>query len=64
MAAMEKYPGLTKPIYLKGYRYNMHLAPRCLLVELGNQNNTLEEARNAIPPLADILNSVLDAKID
>ena len=42
MAAAQYYPGLTRKIYLKGYRYNMHLRPRYLLVELGAQNNTVE----------------------
>ena len=46
-------------IYLKGYRYNMHLRPRTLLVELGAQNNTVEEAINACDPLAHILDMVL-----
>ena len=47
LKAAEYYPGLTRRIYLKGYRYNMHLRPRTLLVELGAQNNTVEEAINA-----------------
>lgn len=59
LKAMQTYPNLTKPIYLKGYRYNLHLLPRSLLIELGSQNNTVEEAKNAIPPLADVLNRVL-----
>lgn len=57
--AYEYYPGLTRKIYLKGYRYNMHLMPRYLLVELGAQNNTVEEAMNACDPLAHILDMVL-----
>ncbi len=59
LKAAEYYPGLTRRIYLKGYRYNMHLRPRTLLVELGAQNNTLEEAMNACDPLAHILDMVL-----
>lgn len=59
LKAMEYYPGLTRKIYLKGYRYNMHLCPRSLLIELGAQNNTLEEAMNACGPLAHILDLVL-----
>lgn len=59
LKAMEYYPGLTRKIYLKGYRYNMHLCPRYLLVELGAQNNTLEEAKNACGPLAHLLDMVL-----
>ena len=59
LAAEEYYPGLTRKSYLKGYRYNMHLRPRTLLVELGAQNNTVEEAMNACDPLAHILDMVL-----
>lgn len=57
--AMEYYDGFTKPIYLKGYRYNLHLKERSLLIELGNENNTVEEAKNAAAPLAEILCKVL-----
>ena len=59
LKAAEYYPGLTRRIYLKGYRYNMHLRPRTLLVEPGAQNNTVEEAINACDPLAHILDMVL-----
>lgn len=59
LKAAEYYPGLTRRIYLKGYRYNMHLRPRTLLIELGAQNNTVEEAKNACDPLAHILDMVL-----
>lgn len=60
--AMEYYPGLTRKIYLKGYRYNMHLREKYLLIELGAQNNTVEEAMNACDPLAHILNMVLSGE--
>ncbi len=62
LKAMELYPDFTKPIYLKGYRYNLHLMPRSLLIELGNQNNTVQEARNAAAPLADIIDAVLSGR--
>ena len=61
LKAMEYYPGLTRKIYLKGYRYNMHLCPKYLLIELGAQNNTVEEAMNACDPLAHILDMVLSS---
>ncbi len=57
--AGEYYPGLTRKIYLKAYRYNMHLMPRTLLIELGDSNNTVEEAMNTCDPLAHILDLVL-----
>lgn len=59
---MEYYPGLTRKIYLKGYRYNLHLKERALLVELGAQNNTVEEAMNACGPLAHALHLVLSGE--
>lgn len=59
LAAEEYYPGFTRSIYLKGYRYNMHYCPKSILVEVGAQTNTLEEAMNAMEPLADLLHKVL-----
>lgn len=55
----EYYPGLTRRIYLKGYRYNMHLKPRYLLIEMGAQTNTYEECYNACVPLARMLDMEL-----
>lgn len=62
--AMETYEGFTKPIYLKGYRYNLHVAERALLVELGNENNTVEEAKNAAKPLAKVISDVLKGEVN
>jgi len=59
LTATEYYPDFTRRIYLKGYRYNMHLLPKSLLVEVGAQTNTFQEAKNAMEPLADILVKVL-----
>lgn len=59
LKAMEKYPGLTRRIYLKSYRYNMHLAPKALLVEAGAQTNTVKEMKNSMVLLAEILHGVL-----
>lgn len=61
--AMEQYDGFTKPIYLKGYRYNLHVAERALLIELGNENNTVEEAKNAAVPLAKVIADVLKGDV-
>lgn len=63
LAAQTYYPGLARKIYLKGYRYNMHLKPRTLLIELGAQNNTLEEAMNACDVLAQLLDLVLSGEV-
>lgn len=60
LACNEYYPGLTRKIYLKGYRYNMHYCPRTLLIEMGAQTNTVEEIMNACDPLAHVLSMVLN----
>ena len=56
----EYYPGFARSIYLRAYRYNMHLCPKTLLIELGAQTNTVEEIREALGPLAHVLSMVLD----
>lgn len=58
----EYYPGFARKIYVKGYRYNMHLCPKTLLIELGAQTNTEEEIRNSLHPLAHVLSMVLSQK--
>ena len=62
LKAMELYPTITRPNYLKGYRYNLHLREKSLLIELGNQNNSSQEALNALEPMAEILDAVLQGK--
>lgn len=59
VAANEYYPGIARKVYLKAYRFNMHLKPKSMLIELGAQNNTVEEIMNACDPLAHILSIVL-----
>jgi stage II sporulation protein P len=56
------YPGLARKNYLKAYQYNQHMCPRSTLIEVGADNNTFEEAKNAMEPLADILGQVLVQK--
>lgn len=58
-AAEEYYPGLARKNYINAYRYNMHLCGRTTLLELGAQNNTVEEIMNACYPIAHILDMVL-----
>ena len=42
--AETSYPGMTRPLYFGNFMYNMNLAPGSLLVEIGTDANTLEEA--------------------
>lgn len=59
LAAESMYPGFARRIYLKGYRYSLHMMPKSLLVEAGAQTNTVEEMKNAMDLLANILCEVL-----
>ena len=59
LASESMYPGFARHIYLRGYRYNLHLLPKSLLIEAGAQTNTVEEMRNAMEVLAETLYYVL-----
>lgn len=59
LLARELYPDFTRNIYLKAERFNLHLRPRSLLIEAGTQLNTVEEERNAMEPLAELIYQVL-----
>ncbi|MBH1941425.1 stage II sporulation protein P [Mobilitalea sibirica] len=62
MKSLELYPGLFYKNYLQCYRYNMHVRPKCILMELGTHENTLQSAKNAMEPFAEILDAVLQGK--
>lgn len=57
-----EYPDFLRRIYIKGYQYNLDRRPKATLIEVGGQTNTVEEAKNAMEPLADILNQVLSGE--
>ncbi|HCC08172.1 MAG TPA: stage II sporulation protein P [Clostridiales bacterium] len=59
LQANEIYPNLMRKILIKPYRYSLFMKPKSLLVEVGAQNNTLEEAKNAMEPFADMLAKVI-----
>ncbi|MDD2978758.1 MAG: stage II sporulation protein P [Hespellia sp.] len=59
LACETYYPGFARHIYLKGYRYNLHLLPKSLLIEAGAQTNTVQEMKNAMDRLAEILYHVI-----
>ena len=45
-------PGITRPLMVKTGRYNQHISERCLLIEVGHNRNTLEQALGSMPYLA------------
>ncbi len=59
LAASQQYADFIRRTMISAYRYNLHYREKSLLVEVGAQNNTTEEAMNAMEPLAKLLNEVL-----
>jgi len=59
MAANQLYPGIARRIYLREFRYSLHMLPLSTLIEVGAQNNTKQEALNAMHPLANIIAAVV-----
>lgn len=43
----QDYPSLMRPVTVRAARYNQHLSPGALLVEIGTAGNSLDEALNA-----------------
>ncbi|MBQ9298898.1 MAG: stage II sporulation protein P [Clostridia bacterium] len=56
--------GLCRGVSLKSGRYNQHVAPCCVLIEVGNNYNTLEEALAAMPCLANAICALADGQIE
>ncbi|MCL2839260.1 MAG: stage II sporulation protein P [Defluviitaleaceae bacterium] len=59
LAANQLYPGIARRIYLREFRYSLHMMPLSTLIEVGAQNNTKQEALNAMHPLANIIAAVI-----
>jgi stage II sporulation protein P len=56
------YPGFTRRNYVNAYKYNLDLCKQCMLIEVGAQTNTYQEARNAAEPLAMLINLTMGKK--
>jgi len=52
-------PGLAREVKIKDGRYNQHLSPNAVLIEVGHHENTLQEALNAVPYLAEAIMNVV-----
>lgn len=55
----DQFPGLCRDVCIKSGRFNQHVAPACILVEAGNNRNTLAQVLAAMPYLADAIDSAL-----
>ena len=52
--------GFTRPIRVKTSRYNQHVSDMCLLIEVGHNANSLEQAKNTAKYIALALSRVLN----
>lgn len=59
----EDWPGLARPLYFAPFRYNMHMTHNSLLIEIGTEVNTLDEAQYTAMLLSESLSSVLSEYI-
>lgn len=58
-AAEIMYPGLMRPINLRTERFNMHMTTGSLLIEVGSNGNTLDEAKEGSRDIARAIAAVL-----
>ena len=61
--AETKFPGMTRPLYFGNFMYNMNLAPGSLLIEVGTDANTLDEAVYSGEMLGEVIGDVLKSSI-
>ena len=62
-AVSDKYPSLMRPVTIVPYRYNQHMSTGSVILEVGSNGNTLQEALAAVrlfgeaagPALADLV---------
>lgn len=59
----EMYPGLLRKIITKRGRYNQHLHPQAMLVEIGSAENSTEEAMRSAELFADVLAGMIQGKV-
>ena len=59
LAAEAYYPDFTRRNYINAYEYNLGVCRQCMLIEIGAQTNTYQEAVNAAEPLAVLIDKVM-----
>ena len=57
-------PGISREVKVKSGRFNQHVSTGALLIEVGNNRNTLAEALSACPIIAQALAQVHQARAE
>lgn len=61
--AESKYPGITRPVVIKeNGRYNQYKSDNPLLIEVGGNANTIEEAKASVKYIADVIDGYFKQK--
>ena len=54
-----RYPGIMRPINIRESRFNQHVCPGSMLLEVGTSGNTLDEALYSIQLFGNVLSDML-----
>lgn len=54
------HPGLCREVLVKDGRYNQHIGIFSVLIEFGHNKNTLDEALNTVPAVAEAIGETFD----
>ncbi len=57
--ANEMYPGFAKKIVEKPYKFNEYLSDSYILLEVGNNANSIDQVNAAMPYLANVLTEIM-----
>jgi len=57
--AEDNFPGLMRPIILRKERFNQQISKGAVIVEVGSNGNTLEEAKTGAKYMAKVISAVL-----
>lgn len=63
-AVSQKYPSLMRPISLVSYRYNQQLTEGSMIIEVGSNGNTLQEALAAVRLFGNAAGEALAALVE
>lgn len=63
-AVSEKYPSLMRPISVVSYRYNQQLTEGSMIIEVGSNGNTLQEALAAVRLFGNAAGEALSALVE
>lgn len=58
-AVLDRYPTLMRPITITKHRYNEHTTRASVILEVGTDGNTLEEAKRSIRYFGEVLTDIL-----